>query len=137
MSEQDWTPVTFTKTNKQKASAAMTNQHTLAQAKAAGIVSTERKIGAGENKSAHSASGPGMQRLEDSTDEFKHATVNRNLSKAITQARLAKKMTQAQLATAINERAQIIQQYESGAAIPNGQILAKLDRALGIHLPRK
>ena len=50
---------------------------------------------------------------------------------------MAKKLTQQQLATAINERAQIVQQYESGAAIPNGAILEKLDKALGIHLPRK
>ena len=36
----------------------------------------------------------------------------------------------------ISERPQIIQEYESGKAIPNPQILNKLDRALGIHLPR-
>ena len=45
-------------------------------------------------------------------------------------------MTQQQLATAINEKVQIIQEYESGKAIPNPQIINKLDRALGIHLPR-
>ena len=77
-----------------------------------------------------------MKKLEDSTEEFKHATVDKSLSKAITAARLAKKMTQSDLAKAINERPQIIQQYESGGAIPNPQILGKLDRALGTHLPR-
>lgn len=68
---------------------------------------------------------------------FAHATVDKELSKAIAAARLAKKMTQKELATAINERPQIIQEYEAGKAIPNPQILNKLDRALGIHLPRK
>jgi putative transcription factor len=63
--------------------------------------------------------------------------VNANLSKAIQQARIAKSMTQKALATAINEKPQVIQQYESGQAIPNPQVLNKLDRALGIHLPRK
>lgn len=137
MEGQDWTTVTFTKTQKQKAAAALATPSALAQAKASGLVSTERRIGAAENKSAHSGGGPGMRKLEESTDEFKHQTVNKNLAKSITQARLAKKMTQAQLAQAINERPQIIQQYESGQAIPNGQILGKLDRALGTHLPRK
>jgi putative transcription factor len=78
-----------------------------------------------------------MAKLENSSDEFKHETVNRNLSQAIQQARLARKLTQKQLATAINEKAQVIQQYESGQAIPNPQVLLKLDRALGVHLPRK
>lgn len=45
-------------------------------------------------------------------------------------------MTQADLARLINERPQIIQEYESGKAIPNGAILSKLDKALGTHLPR-
>ena len=134
--DQDWTTVTFTKTTKQK-TAALTNPHAIAQAKASGLVATERRIGAAENKSAHSGGGPGLKKLEDSTEEFKHDTINKNLAKSITQARLAKKLTQAQLAVAINERPHIIQQYESGQAIPNAQILNKLDRALGIHLPRK
>jgi putative transcription factor len=53
------------------------------------------------------------------------------------QARLAKKMTQAQLAQAINEKPQVIQEYESGKAIPNGAILNKLSRALGTTLSKK
>jgi len=137
MSDQDWETVTFSKTNKQKNQAALANQHSIAQAKASGLVGTEKRHGATENKSAHAPSSAGMRKLEESTDEFKHTTINKNLAQAITQARLAKKLTQAQLATAINERPQIIQQYEAGQAIPNGAILNKLDRALGIHLPRK
>lgn len=133
--DQDWTPVVLTKTAKQKA-AGLSSAHAISQAKMSGAISTEKKFGAAENKSAHAGSGAGLKKLEDSTEEFKHASVNKDLSKSIAQARLAKKMTQAQLATAINERPQIIQQYECGQAIPNPQILNKLDKALGIHLPR-
>jgi putative transcription factor len=50
------------------------------------------------------------------------------------QARLEKKLTQAQLAQQINEKPQIIQEYESGKAIPNNQIIAKLERVLGVKL---
>ncbi len=136
MSDQDWNTVVLTKTAKQKAKG-LSSAQAIAQAKVSGSMTSEKKIAAGENKSAHAGGGPGLRKLEESTEDFKHNTVNRNLSASIQQARLAKKMTQAQLATAINERAQIIQQYESGQAIPNPQILNKLDRALGIHLPRK
>lgn len=50
------------------------------------------------------------------------------------QARTAKKMTQAQLAQQINEKPQTIQEYESGKAIPNNQILGKMERVLGVKL---
>jgi putative transcription factor len=133
--DQDWTPVVLQKTTKQKV-AGMSSAHAVAAQKMAGVMTTEKKFDAAQNKSAHSGSGAGMKKLEESTEEFKHNTVSQDLSKAISQARLAKKMTQKDLATAINEKPQIIQEYESGKAIPNPQILNKLDRALGIHLPR-
>ena len=52
------------------------------------------------------------------------------------QARTEKKMTQKDLGTKINETAKVIQEYESGKAVPNPQIIVKLDRALGVKLPR-
>lgn len=36
----------------------------------------------------------------------------------------------------INEKPQIIQEYESGKAIPNPQVLSKLSRALGVVLKK-
>lgn len=45
-------------------------------------------------------------------------------------------MTQKELATAINEKPQVVAEYESGKAIPNGQIISKLERQLGVKLPR-
>ena len=62
--------------------------------------------------------------------------VDKSLSKAIQQARMAKKMTQKELATKINEKPQVIGEYENGKAIPNGQIIVKIERALGCKLPR-
>lgn len=37
----------------------------------------------------------------------------------------------------INEKPQIIQEYESGKAIPNQQIITKLERVLGAKLRGK
>jgi ribosome-binding protein aMBF1 (putative translation factor) len=45
-------------------------------------------------------------------------------------------MTQKDLGTAINEKPQIVAEYESGKAIPNPAIISKLERALGVKLPR-
>ena len=76
------------------------------------------------------------KKLEEATEVGKIAKVDKSLSKAIMQARMAKKMTQKDLATAINEKPQVVGQYESGKAIPNPQVISKLERKLGVKLPR-
>jgi len=108
--------------------------HGLAAAIKSGAVVTEKKFGSA-NASAHSGQGINMRKLEES-EETKVAKVDKSLSKAIMQARVAKKMNQKQLATAINEKPQVIGEYESGKAIPNGQIISKIERALNCRLPR-
>lgn len=110
--------------------AGKSSAQQIAALKRTGDVVTERKTAHHTGEAAH------MRKLEESTEDFKHATVDRSLAQAISQARQAKKLTQKQLATAINEKPQVIQQYEQGSAIPNPQVLSKLDRALGVHLPR-
>ena len=95
----------------------------------------KNRYGSGGNASAHSATAMSARKLEES-DELKHSTVPKTLSKAIQQARMAKKMTQKDLATAINEKPQVIAEYENGKAIPNGQIIVKIEKKLGCKLPR-
>ena len=56
--------------------------------------------------------GVGVMKLEEATDVGTIARVDRSLSKAIMQARTAKKMTQKELATAINEKPQVVAEYE-------------------------
>ena len=46
-------------------------------------------------------------------------------------------MLKQELATKICEKPQVINEYESGRAKPNQQILAKLERNLGIKLRGK
>ena len=73
-----------------------------------------------------------------------------NVGKLIAQGRQAKEMSQKDLATKICEKPQVgvismllqdpnillvwqvVTEYESGKAIPNQQILAKMERALGL-----
>ncbi len=60
----------------------------------------------------------------------------KDLGKAIAAARAEKKLTQKDLATQINEKPSVIQQYEQGKAIPDGQVISKMEKALGKKLPR-
>merc|ERR1719272_2299005 len=90
----------------------------------------------GTNKSSHSGAGANAIKLDENTESFKHETVSHDFRIALQQARLAKKMTQKALATAINEKDSILNEYESGKAIPNGELISKLNRALGVRLPK-
>ncbi|KAL3784734.1 hypothetical protein ACHAW5_001601 [Stephanodiscus triporus] len=107
----------------------------VARMKAMGLVATERKFGSGSNSSAHSGSAVNARKIEESED-LKLKKVDVTLSKAIQQARMAKKMTQKDLATKINEKPQVVAEYENGKAVPNGQIIVKIERELGVRLPR-
>ena len=78
----------------------------------------------------------GARKLEEETETFKTQKAGLGLGKAIQAGRTAKKLTQKQLATSLNEKPQVIQQYENGQAIPNPQIIGKIERALGVKLPR-
>ena len=97
---------------------------------------TSKKTNAGSNKSGAHGPTKNLAKLENETEVFKHETVSSELKKQIQQARIAKKLTQAQLAQMINEKPQVINDYENGKAIPNPQILSKLSRALGVKLKK-
>jgi len=71
------------------------------------------------------------------TEEFKVDTVSHDFKIALQQARQAKKLNQKQLAELVNEKQSVISEYESGKAIPNPQVISKLERALGCKLPRQ
>merc|ERR1712039_1170021 len=98
-------------------------------------VATDKKVGVGSNRSAH-AVVPNAKKLDEHSEAFRHETVSHDFKIALQQARLAKKTTQASLAQAINEKGSVINDYESGRAIPNGAIIGKLNRALGVRLPK-
>jgi len=120
---QDWSTVSF---GSRPASAASTPRGTTPRQTEA----QKRPGGAG------TVSGISAAQLENETDELKHAQVSKELKLAIMQARNAKGLTQKQLAAMLQTQPQVINEYESGKAIPNNQIIAKIERALGAKLPR-
>merc|ERR1712083_819946 len=76
-------------------------------------------------------------KLDAETEELRHNTVDLNVGKLIQQGRQAKGWTQKDLATKICEKPQIITEYEQGKAIPNQNILGKIERAVGMKLRGK
>ncbi|GAY62681.1 hypothetical protein WN944_014256 [Citrus x changshan-huyou] len=133
---QDWEPVVIKK--KAPNAATKKDEKVVNAARRAGAdIETVRKSHAGTNKAASSSTSLNTRKLDEDTENLAHDRVPSELKKAIVQARNDKKLTQSQLAQLINEKPQVIQEYESGKAIPNQQILTKLERALGVKLRGK
>mmetsp|Transcript_26870 Transcript_26870/g.73907 ORF Transcript_26870/g.73907 Transcript_26870/m.73907 type:complete len:144 (-) Transcript_26870:228-659(-) len=131
---QDWAPVVWTKSGP-KGKASKSASEVSAARRSGEEVQTDKKFGGGSNQSAH-AIVPNAKKLDENPEAFKHSTESHDFRIALQQSRNAKKMSQAALAGAINEKASVINEYESGKAIPNGAIINKLNRALGVRLPR-
>ena len=93
---------------------------------AGAAVETSMKATAGTNKSGAHGPVKNLAKLENETEVFEHEKVSSELKKQIQSARIAKKLTQAQLAQLINEKPQIINDYENGKAIPNPQASSPL-----------
>lgn len=133
--QQDWGSVNVGR-GSSGANKKPTTARGISLAKSQGKLATEKRYGAGGNASAHSSTIMSAKKLEEATDVGTIAKVDASLRKAIMQARTAKGLNQKQLATLINEKPSVISDYESGKAIPNPQIISKLERKLGVKLPR-
>uniref|UniRef100_A0A8D0H2Y7 Endothelial differentiation related factor 1 n=1 Tax=Sphenodon punctatus TaxID=8508 RepID=A0A8D0H2Y7_SPHPU len=91
-------------------------------------VETSKKWAAGQNKQ-HSIT-KNTAKLDRETEELHHDRVPLEVGKVIQQGRQSKGLTQKDLATKINEKPQVIADYESGKAIPNNQVMGKIERAI-------
>ncbi|CAH2351799.1 multiprotein-bridging factor 1 [[Candida] railenensis] len=99
------------------------------------VVGTEKKYGSTNTKS--NPEGQRLTKLDATDDVVPTKKLDASVGKAIAQARQEKKLTQKDLATKVNEKPQIINDYEAGRAVPNQQLLGKLERALGVKLRGK
>lgn len=77
------------------------------------------------------------RKLDEETENLSVEKVSFNLSKAIEKGRAAKGWTRKQLAAQINVAVGVVTDYETGKAVPNGQMLQKLSRVLGVPLRKK
>lgn len=76
-------------------------------------------------------------KLDRETEELKHDTISLDVGKLIQQGRQAKGLSQKELATKINEKPQVITDYEAGRGLPNNIIIGKIEKAIGIKLRGK
>ncbi|KAI4347141.1 hypothetical protein L6164_007983 [Bauhinia variegata] len=131
---QDWEPVVLHK-SKPKAQD-LRNPKAVNQALRSGVeVQTIKKFDGGSNKKT--APVVNARKLDEGTEPAALDRVSPEVRQAIQKARLEKKMSQAELAKQINERPQVVQEYENGKAVPNQAVLAKMERVLGVKLRGK
>ncbi|AGO10976.1 AaceriAFR526Cp [[Ashbya] aceris (nom. inval.)] len=105
-------------------------------ARRAGLVlSVDKKYSSANTKANNE--GQRLTMVDRETDIVKPKKLDPTVGRAISKARGDKGMTQKDLATRINEKPTVINDYEAGRAIPNQQILAKMERALGVKLRGK
>uniref|UniRef100_A0A3Q1IRS6 HTH cro/C1-type domain-containing protein n=1 Tax=Anabas testudineus TaxID=64144 RepID=A0A3Q1IRS6_ANATE len=131
MAESDWDTVTVLRKKGPTAAQAKSKQVSM-------ITLLRRWLlvwSAGQNKQ-HLVT-KNTAKLDRETEELHHERVPLEVGKVIQQGRQEKGLTQKDLATKINEKPQIIADYECGRAIPNNQVMGKIERAIGLKLRGK
>ncbi|KAM7509493.1 hypothetical protein LguiA_019946 [Lonicera macranthoides] len=132
---QDWEPVVIRKT-KPKAQALRDPKIVNQALRSGGQVQTVKKSDAGVNRKGP-ATALNARKLDEAAEPAALERVGTDVRQAIQKARMEKKMSQADLAKQINERTQVVQEYESGKAVPNQAVLGKMERVLGVKLRGK
>lgn len=131
--KQEWEPVVLQKPNSK--TRDLRDPKAVNQALRTGAqVQTIKKFDAGSNKKSASSTAVNPRKLEEAEEPAALDRVSTEVRQAIQKARIEKKMSQAELAKQINERPQVVQEYENGKAVPNQAILAKMEKVLGVKL---
>lgn len=115
---------------------ARTNAEINAAKRTGNVVAIDKKWGAGGNTKA-SSDGQHLAKVDRENEVAPPPKVDMSVGRAMQKGRQDKKLTQKDLATKINEKPTVINDYEAGRAVPNQQILSKIERALGIKLRGK
>lgn len=135
MAESDWDTVTVLRKKGPTASQAKSKQAITTAQRRGEDIETTKKWSAGQNKQ-HVVT-KNTAKLDRETEELHHDRVPLEVGKVIQQGRQERGLTQKDLATKINEKPQVIADYECGRAIPNNQVLGKIERVIGMKLRGK
>ncbi|KAF5394340.1 hypothetical protein EG68_09389 [Paragonimus skrjabini miyazakii] len=95
-------------------------------------IETHKKWAAGQNKQR--TIDKNTAKLEEETEDLHSDLVDAEVGRIMMQARQGKGITQKELATRINEKPQVVADYEQGKAVKNQLVLSKIERALGVKL---
>jgi len=121
--------------SKAKAPKVARNESDLNTARRAGaVVATDKKVTGGGNKAHQGTDHQKIAKLDRENEVAPPPKIAPSVGKAIQTARMEKGLSQKDVAQKINEKPSVLQDYEAGRAIPNAQILGKLERVLAVKL---
>jgi putative transcription factor len=129
---QDWKIVSWDKRNERNRNETKTHQINNGLRK--GTVVSQLRKNVGNNSDVTKVDHSVIKKIENEEETFKHKTVSLSMSKKIAKARCDKKLSQKDLAFKLNLQIKIIQDYESGKAIPNHMIINKIEKMLECRL---
>ncbi|KAK6196178.1 hypothetical protein SNE40_001452 [Patella caerulea] len=131
----DWNEVTYLRKPQPKGQERRATGAVNRALQSGGTVDTKKKFAAATNK--HVVTDKNTAKLDRETEELHHDHIDRSVAQLIQQGRQSKGINQKDLATRINEKQQVVNDYESGKAIPSQGILAKMEKVLEIKLRGK
>ncbi|KAF9492256.1 MBF1-domain-containing protein [Pleurotus eryngii] len=102
--------------------------------RAGAVVATDKKVTGGSNKAHQGTDHQRIAKLDRENEVAPPPKISPTVGRTIQTSRLALELSQKDLAAKINEKPSVLQDYESGKAIPNPQILGKLERILKVKL---
>ncbi|KAF9165157.1 multiprotein-bridging factor 1 [Actinomortierella ambigua] len=103
--------------------------------RAGAVVATEKKV---LSNAGHVGEDfRKIAKVAESEDIIAPKQISMDVGKAISAARVTLKLSQKDLGVKVNEKQTVINDYEAGRAVPNQQILGKLERVLGVKLRGK
>ncbi|KAI4528354.1 multi protein bridging factor 1-domain-containing protein [Schizophyllum commune] len=130
----DWNATTVIGYKRQTAKVTKKDSDLNGARRTGAVVGTDKKITAGSNKAHVGTDHQRIAKLDRENEVAPPPKVAPSVGRAMQTARQDLKLSQKDIAQKVNEKPSVIQDYESGRAVPNPQILGKLERALGVKL---
>ncbi|KAF9070417.1 multi protein bridging factor 1-domain-containing protein [Rhodocollybia butyracea] len=131
---EDWDAKTVIGSKRQTPKVARKDSEINAARRTGAVVGTDKKTTGGVNKAHQGTDHQKIAKLDRENEVAPPSKIAPTVGRAMMAARSELKLTQKDVAQKINEKPSVLQDYESGKAIPNPQILGKLERALGVKL---
>ena len=130
MNFQDWKTVSWDKRGERSKNESKKDQLNR-NIRSGNVISTTKQVTNKAGSSGVNEKVMSARKLENEQDTFIHKKVSLSMAKRIAQLRCENKMTQKDLAFKLSLPIKIIQEYESGIAIPNHVITNKIEKVLG------
>lgn len=139
MSNAGWDDVTVigkSRAPSARATVARTQGQINSARRTGDVLAVEKKWGGGGQK-GNDPEGQRLTKIDRENEVAPPAKIELNVGRALQKARQDKGLTQKELAQKVNEKPNVINDYEAGRAVPNQQLLGKIERVVGVKLRGK